>query len=544
MRKIATIIVIMFVLISAWPSVPAFGQEGEFILLRGGEKFARGENDELYLLDLSSGVFLNLTNDEAQDIDPSISPDGVTAVFASLRDGEFDLFVMGLDGSNLTKLTVDIAGDATSPVWSPDGAKIAFNLGYEGIHIINADGTGLIALTKGEEGLTKMPTWSSDGTKMAFAYNDSQNVTNIYVMDADGSNWVNLTGNEDSTVYYSGPAWSPVGDKIAFQSNATGNNDIYVINADGSGLTNLTDSPEAEGSASWSMDGTKVVYIAAEAGKNVIYAVDPAGGTPTRLGESPYMVSTLARPFSLFETPLEVELPEIGPREPTEGDVTGGEESPWLEALDKLDSYRYRVSITSEGALAEEMGAMGNFSLEGAYTRDPEAAHVVMAVPEDAIDVEDTPCGKARCEYIVVGDQGWLYDAEADTWVSDPTAPMAAGFISPALFLEMFLEAWPTDLAPEKEHEDLNGVDTSYYRWTLTPEELEEMGLDEEGETTQVAIELWIATDLNYPARTLMTVSVTDDQGSEGKATVPVDIFDVNTDITIEPPEGAQGTPP
>ena len=70
------------------------------------------------------------------------------------------------------------------------------------------------------------------------------------------------------------------------------------------------------------------------------------------------------------------------------------------------------------------------------------------------------------------------------------------------------------------------------------------MGLDEEGETTQVAIELWIATDLNYPARTLMTVSVTDDQGNEGKATVPVDIFDVNTDITIEPQEGAQGTPP
>ncbi len=228
-----------------------------------------------------------------------------------------------------------------------------------------------------------------------------------------------------------------------------------------------------------------------------------------------------------------------------EGDVTGAELSPWLEALNNLDSYRYLITITAEGALAEDMGGMGNFGLEGAYTRDPEATHLVMTTPEEAAAAEEMPCGKARCEYIVVGEEGWLYDEEADTWTYDTTAPMVAGFIGPAFFLGIFLEVWPTDLAPAKEHEDLDGVDTSYYRWTPAAEELEGMGLgtEEEGEVIEVVIELWIATDLNYPARALMTISGTDAQGREGKATIQIDAFDVNTDITIELPEGAEAAP-
>ncbi len=236
----------------------------------------------------------------------------------------------------------------------------------------------------------------------------------------------------------------------------------------------------------------------------------------------------------------EEELPEATPTMPTEGQVEEVERNPWLEALDELDSYRYLLSITAEGALAEEMDGMANFSLEGAYTHDPQAIHLVMTVPEDTVAPEDMPCGKTRCEYIVVGEQGWLYDDEAETWTYDTTAPMIAGFIAPAFFLEMFLGAWPSDLAPEKEHGDLEGVDTSYYRWTPTPEELIEMELGEEGEVVDITVEVWIAADLNYPARALITIFGPEDQG---KATIQIDVFDANTDIAIEPPEGAEAAP-
>src|SRR5262245_49125199 len=56
----------------------------------------------------------------------------------------------------------------------------------------------------------------------------------IYVMNADGSGQTNLTNNPASDA---GPAWSPDGRQIAFGSFRDGNGEIYVMNADGSGQT-------------------------------------------------------------------------------------------------------------------------------------------------------------------------------------------------------------------------------------------------------------------------------------------------------------------
>ncbi len=60
----------------------------------------------------------------------------------------------------------------------------------------------------------------------------------IYVMNADGSGQMRLTRDPEEDL---SPSWSPDGTQIAFQSNRDGNPDIYVMNADGIGITNLTD---------------------------------------------------------------------------------------------------------------------------------------------------------------------------------------------------------------------------------------------------------------------------------------------------------------
>ena len=75
--------------------------------------------------------------------------------------------------------------------------------------------------------------------KIAFESNRDGN-EEIYVMNADGTNQTNLTNNAARDYV---PAWSPDGSKIAFGSTRDGNDEIYVMNADGSGQVNLNERP-------------------------------------------------------------------------------------------------------------------------------------------------------------------------------------------------------------------------------------------------------------------------------------------------------------
>lgn len=118
--------------------------------------------------------------------------------------------------------------------------------------------------------------------KIAFQSN-AEGTFEIYVMNVDGTGLLRLT---DNTVNDTSPAWSPDGTKIAFVSRRDGNSEIYVMNANGSAQTRLTTSPEADFSPAWSPDGTKIAFASARDGNGEIYVMNVDGSEPTRLTDS------------------------------------------------------------------------------------------------------------------------------------------------------------------------------------------------------------------------------------------------------------------
>ena len=173
-----------------------------------------------------------LLEDPGLDSNPSFSPDGRWVFFTSRRNGSDDIYRIRTDGSNLERLTADPAFDDQAAT-SPDGRHVAFvssRSGQADIWLLDLDTRQLRNLTN-HPGGDYRPAWSPDGQWIAFTTDrDSagarestgaqfapRQVTQIYIMRADGSALRRLTHGEDPV---GGASWSPDGTAIAFYQAA------------------------------------------------------------------------------------------------------------------------------------------------------------------------------------------------------------------------------------------------------------------------------------------------------------------------------------
>jgi TolB protein len=257
---------------------PFWSPDGKQIVLIS----SRHGGMKVHVMDASSGGYgsdmRQITFGNAEDDTPAWSPDGKQITFVSVRDGVSQVFVMNADGTNVRQLTTSKA-ENIHPTWSPDSKRILFNTTYfvaataaDGTNVpsdnkvigeqidkkmdlatIRPDGTDIKRITTG--GGFTYASFSPDG--MSILHRRVQGpLSQIYIMNADGSNDRNISGEGSIDGW---PAWSSDGKQVIFSRRVKDSFQLFVMNRNGSNVRQLTDAPGEFVNPRWSPDGTKIL---------------------------------------------------------------------------------------------------------------------------------------------------------------------------------------------------------------------------------------------------------------------------------------------
>lgn len=198
---------------------------------------------DIFKQDLATGSLTRLTDAPGYDAEATISPDGKTIIFTSVRDGDIELYTMDVDGKNVKRLTHTPGYDGGA-FFSHDSKKIVWRASRpEGAELEEFQSL----LKKGLVRPSKLE---------------------IYVSDADGKNVVQLTSNGKANF---APYFLPDDSGVLFVSNMDDpkgrNFDIYQVGLDGKGLKRITHNPSFDGFPMFSRDGKKLIFASNRGGK-------------------------------------------------------------------------------------------------------------------------------------------------------------------------------------------------------------------------------------------------------------------------------------
>jgi serine/threonine-protein kinase len=230
-----------------------------------------------------------------------LSPDGARAAL-DIRDQERDVWVWDFARETMTRLTFGPALDA-APVWTPDGRRIAFQStraegGAPNIFWQAADGTGAVERLTKSTNAQGPNAFSPDGTRLVFTETTPKTGIDVRMLDLTSSTGPASDDRPAQTIvqttFQEGNAdVSPDGNWIAYQSNESGNLQVYVRPFPKTDGGRWQVSTGGGGRPVWARNGRELFYIDTDNRLNVV----PVRATPTFSAGSPVRVFD-ARYFS------------------------------------------------------------------------------------------------------------------------------------------------------------------------------------------------------------------------------------------------------
>ena len=272
---------------------PSFSPDGKMIAVDASWAGPR----RIWIADAQGHNPQQITSDSSEAVghlEPNWSPDGKQIVFQHLERTRFSTKVVNVATHTVTALTDGRFHDL-NPVWSPSGKYIYFSSDRGGgmnIWRIKVSGRGdpagvpqQVTMGSGQDVQLAM---SPSGERLAFAIlRQNADLWRLPVSAQTGMATGDPEGVIASTREDSRGAWSPDGTQIAFNSDRTGEMNIYVHSLLDNSDRQITKGPGGDFQPQWSPDGKRLVFFSSRAGNADIWLVDLSSNAMTPLTSDP-----------------------------------------------------------------------------------------------------------------------------------------------------------------------------------------------------------------------------------------------------------------
>ena len=279
---------------------PAWSPDGAWIAyVSGNRDFVLGTSNlgnlapsAIWLVRVTGGQPIPVTDNKSLNVSPIWLPQGRQLLFVSDRDGGRDIYRVTLRRSGEpagppTRLTTGLNAHTIS--LSADAKRLAYSVYTEtanvwSLQIPDREPVPISQATPVTTGkqIIESVAISHDGRWLAFDSDRSGN-SDIYKMPVGGGEPEQLTTDPQPDF---APAWSPDGKEIAFHSFRNGTRDVFVMPADGGPAEPVVATPAQERGPDWSPDGHQLAFSSDQNGRYALYVVSRKGGhwgPPTRL---------------------------------------------------------------------------------------------------------------------------------------------------------------------------------------------------------------------------------------------------------------------